>query len=431
MEKYGSLDWTLNEALRQFIPAAEDGGVFLPKEYKQPMTDWNNMPEGSYEEQIYRDLVAVYVTHDLSLSDFDASYQAVLKESYRFGGYSFPLASALMSSSSSSSSASLSSASLSSHSSASSSSSFIEMELPTVTTDSYVNHNPSNADINGTVVSEGGTSVTERGAVWATSPNPTISDHKVAAIGGGAGSFELNISGIGYSTVYVRAYATNTAGTAYGSDVSFVPELCLAKGTRIQLSDGSHKNIEDISYDDKLLVWNFDDGKFDTACPVWVKQEATTDRYNLLTFSDGSQLKTINQHRIFNKQAGAFTWPMTDDTPLGSTSFSASGEEVTLVSKEVIHEEVQYYNVITDSHFNLFANGILTSCRLNNLYPIENMKFVKSTRQDRPRKEFSEISDRFYYGLRLWEQTTDAGELYSYVYRLEKIEQMVMVDAER
>ena len=35
-----------------------------------------------------------------------------------------------------------------------------------------------------------------------------------------------------------------------------------------------------------------------------------------------------------------------------------------------------YYNIITDKHFNLFANGILTSSKCSNLYHIENMKYV-------------------------------------------------------
>ena len=45
-------------------------------------------------------------------------------------------------------------------------------------------------------------------------------------------------------------------------------------------------------------------------------------------------------------------------------------------SQEVIEKPVKYYNVITDKHYNIFANGILTSCRLSNLYKIEDMKYV-------------------------------------------------------
>jgi hypothetical protein len=55
---------------------------------------------------------------------------------------------------------------------------------------------------------------------------------------------------------------------------------------------------------------------------------------------------------------------------------------------------VDYYNVITDYHINLFANGILTSCRLNNIYPIKNMKFVKSNLMYNEQKITSEYLER-------------------------------------
>ena len=45
-------------------------------------------------------------------------------------------------------------------------------------------------------------------------------------------------------------------------------------------------------------------------------------------------------------------------------------------SVEFKPEEVDYYNIITDKHFNLFANGILTSCKCSNMYRIEDMKYV-------------------------------------------------------
>ena len=47
-----------------------------------------------------------------------------------------------------------------------------------------------------------------------------------------------------------------------------------------------------------------------------------------------------------------------------------------LPTQKVIEKEVKFYNVITDKHYNLFANGILTSCRLSNKYRIEDMKYV-------------------------------------------------------
>ncbi len=210
---------------------------------------------------------------------------------------------------------------------------------------------------------------------------------------------------------YVRSYATNEFGTSYGNQVSFETEQCLVVGTKILLSDRSYKNIEDIEYSDELMVWNFDEGKFDVSKPLWIKKPQMTNKYNLLKFSDGSELKTIVQHRIFNKEKGEFTYPMTDETPIGSISFNSFGKEITLISKEVIYEEVEYYNIITDYHINLFANDILTSSKFNNIYPIVDMKFAKDGRVLRSREEFINIPDKYIDGLRLCEQNVSMEQI--------------------
>ena len=294
--------------------------------------------------------------------------------------------------------------------------------IPSVSTDSYVNHYVMNADIFCTLISEGGSFVTEVGVVWGTSTNPTILDTKVSSSFCGTGPFSVNISSLGFSTVYVRSYAINCVGISYGNELSFSPYICLAEGTQITLSDGSWKLIEDITYRDKILVWNFDYGTFDSSYPVWIKQEQIAEEYNLLKFSDGSILKTIGQHRIFNKQSGKFTHTMTDDSPIGTITINSSGEEITLVHKSVVNESIKYYNIITCTHFNLFSNTILTSCQLNNLYPIHNMKFVKDVRSDRSKSDYGNISDWFYDGLRLSEQVISVNDIIEYINKLIKFD---------
>ena len=157
---------------------------------------------------------------------------------------------------------------------------------------------------------------------------------------------------------------------------------CMIEGTQITLADGTTKAIEDITYDDELLVWNFYAGRFDTAKPKWIKVEETAPRYNLVKFSNGSEVGFVGAggekgyHRIFNKEAGAFTHTGCKDTPNGTTTFSQDETFPTVVSQKVVEKEVKFYNVITDKHYNLFANGILTSCRLSNKYRIEDMRYI-------------------------------------------------------
>ncbi len=92
---------------------------------------------------------------------------------------------------------------------------------PTVTTSSVSSITTSTATCGGNVSDDGGATVTARGVCWSTSQNPTVSGSHTTD-GTGTGNFTSNLTGLSANTTYyVRAYATNSAGTAYGSEVSF------------------------------------------------------------------------------------------------------------------------------------------------------------------------------------------------------------------
>ncbi|MEE4356386.1 MAG: fibronectin type III domain-containing protein, partial [Desulfococcaceae bacterium] len=95
------------------------------------------------------------------------------------------------------------------------------VSVPTVTTSSAGSITQTNAVSGGNVSSDGGATVIARGVCWSTSQNPTISNNKTSD-GTGTGIFTSSISGLSLNTsYYVRSYATNSAGTAYGNQVSF------------------------------------------------------------------------------------------------------------------------------------------------------------------------------------------------------------------
>ncbi len=97
----------------------------------------------------------------------------------------------------------------------------LDYDLSAVTTAEVTNITQTAAKGGGEVTSDGGTTVTERGICWSTNHNPTVSGSH-ANSGTGTGSFTCNITGLNaHTTYYVRAYATNSRGTAYGEEVSF------------------------------------------------------------------------------------------------------------------------------------------------------------------------------------------------------------------
>ena len=272
------------------------------------------------------------------------------------------------------------------------------------------------ADVLYTVTSD--TTVTATGVVVTYGTGSTSGSLTAAGVAGTGANGTRFLAGMTNEPFVAMVYATNSAGTAYSAPASGTSRtLCLAAGTSIALSDGTYKLIEDIVYEDALLVWDFDQGCFAESRPLWIMQSTTAKAFNVLVFSDDSYLYTVGQHRIFNKQAGCFTYPLTDATPVGTTTFNQFGQQVTLVEKGVVRVDTASYNIITDRHMNLFANGILTSCRFNNLYPIVDMKFVKDGRV-LSQSGFVDVPDRFYHGLRLSEQPMDAAEIERKVARI-------------
>ena len=93
--------------------------------------------------------------------------------------------------------------------------------LATVSTNNVTDITATSAVCGGNVTSDGGNAVTARGICWSTSSNPTTSDNTTYN-GSGTGSFTANIAGLDEGTTYyVRAYAVNSQGTAYGTQKTF------------------------------------------------------------------------------------------------------------------------------------------------------------------------------------------------------------------
>lgn len=93
--------------------------------------------------------------------------------------------------------------------------------LPSVTTNDVTDVTPNSAKCGGNVTANGGVAVTSRGVCYSKTTNPTISDLLINS-GTGTGTFTCSLTGLDENTTYyVRAYATNSVGTAYGIQKSF------------------------------------------------------------------------------------------------------------------------------------------------------------------------------------------------------------------
>ncbi|MCF8364294.1 MAG: DUF3836 domain-containing protein [Bacteroidales bacterium] len=92
---------------------------------------------------------------------------------------------------------------------------------PTVTTAAVSNITATTASCGGNVSDEGSAAVTARGVCWSTAPNPTTANN-FTTDGAGTGAFTSSMTNLAESTTYyVRAYASNQFGIAYGNEVNF------------------------------------------------------------------------------------------------------------------------------------------------------------------------------------------------------------------
>ena len=98
-------------------------------------------------------------------------------------------------------------------------------ELATLTTNNTTNLTISSVTSGGSITNGGSADITSRGVCWSTSQNPAVSGSHTSD-GTGTGSFTSNITGLTPGTkYYLRAYATNSVGIAYGNEVSFTTSI--------------------------------------------------------------------------------------------------------------------------------------------------------------------------------------------------------------
>lgn len=213
------------------------------------------------------------------------------------------------------------------------------------------------------------------------------------------GPFKITINNNRRRRVWGRAYAINRGGVVgYSSTVTFVP-TCLAAGTQIALQDGTSKPIEDLTYDDELLTWDLDSGRITSARPLWIKEPEAADTVEVLTFADGTQLRSLN-HRLYSIDDGAFV--EISQKLIGTRVRVLSGETTITGYHVETDQHVMMHNVLANVHMAVFADGVLTSSRFNN-----NLADTTSVHVD--------IFEPYFTGLQAARQQCLAEELRTYV----------------
>ena len=153
---------------------------------------------------------------------------------------------------------------------------------------------------------------------------------------------------------------------------------CLVEDTKITLSDGSTKHVQDIQYGDKVLCYDFTNGKQTTSYIDWMMPESVATKYWKITLSDGTILNLVGSngksHRLYNITKQRFDYPQ--DFEFDDLTLKEDGTAVRVISCKQIEKTVKFYNIASHEHINVYANGVLTSNRLNNRFKIVDNKFT-------------------------------------------------------
>lgn len=186
------------------------------------------------------------------------------------------------------------------------------MQLPKVRT-TFIKDTNSRPRARGTVLDEGGTPVTVKGFCWSLTPNPTILDGFINNGNKGFGGFDIVLPtgapdfspGQQY---YIRAYATNEVGTAYGENLTFtsLPDVPINNFSRLGLKLLPRGNNK---FHSILLTWNMIDLYMNPPT-------ATAARIRVQNFTTGTQefidiqYEEDGQYVYVPAQAGAYRFTL-------------------------------------------------------------------------------------------------------------------------
>ena len=213
-------------------------------------------------------------------------------------------------------------------------------------------------------------------------------------------------------TITSVSYKGNSGSTVTNdTDVTVTWELgssgsinpCFTGDTLITLADGTQKRIDQLSFDDKILAWDFFAGSYaEQKISLLVNHGVAWNRIANMEMSDGTKLRIVGEHGVFDYDLNKFIYITPDNVEnyvghrFVKHNTDGSYDLVTLINGYVSEEYCEYYSVSSAGTANAFASGLLTVAPPEDFY------------------NWIEMGDKLMYNVEQFQKDVETYGLYTY-----------------
>ena len=188
------------------------------------------------------------------------------------------------------------------------------------------------------------------------------------------------------------------------------PSSCVTPDTLVTLADGTKKEIQHVTYEDQLLVWNHFTGKYEVVPSAIIFNHGYDNNTVIkLNFSDGTQVKAINLHQFLEADLKRYVSisAETVSSYVGHNFVKQNGDgytTVTLESYEISEEYIEAYGIISALHYNILVEGMFSTDFMENDYDLFNCFAIGEGMVFDAEKMQKDIEE---YGLYTYEEFAD------------------------
>lgn len=194
------------------------------------------------------------------------------------------------------------------------------------------------------------------------------------------GGYNRNLKQVTFDTITKKDLDNGTSTTVANFDGTFVADgnyeyyvtlkesgSCFTQGTQILMANGQYKNVENLSYGEKIMTWNFFDGKYEPQ-DIAIIVDHGEEEYSItkLFFENGHELSVIGDHGVFDYDLNGFVYVTSEnanDYINHDFAFYEDGKTITskLIRIETSLEKTHAYSITSAFNYNAIANGVLTA----------------------------------------------------------------------